>query len=80
MTKDHTKTLVFTTLGILQLKKMMIVKIFQRSSIVFFINHYLKNHKYDGYQRDKKCASLQDQSVSVSGVNIPLEFNGQLAK
>ena len=56
----------------------------------FFINHYLKNPKYDDYQRglasmvykffDKKCASLPDQSVSVSGVNIPLEFNEQLAK
>ena len=28
MTKNHTKTLVFTTLDILQLKKLMIVKIF----------------------------------------------------
>ena len=49
-----------------------------------------KNTKYDGYQRglasmvykffDKKSASLTDKSVSGSGVNIPLEFNEQLAK
>ena len=45
-----------------------------------------KNPKYDGYQRqlasmvynffDKKS----DKSVSGSGVNIPLEFNEQLAE
>ena len=29
---------------------------------------------------DKKSASLPDKSVSDSGVNIPLEFNEQLAK
>ena len=49
-----------------------------------------KNPKYDGYQRrlasmvykvfDKKTASITDKSVSGSGVNIPLEFNEQLAK
>ena len=49
-----------------------------------------KNPKYDGYQRglasmvynffDKKSASLTDKSVSGNGVNIPLEFNEQLAK
>ena len=49
-----------------------------------------KNPKYDGYQRgfasmvykffDKKSASLTYKSVSGSGVNIPLEFNEQLAK
>ena len=49
-----------------------------------------KNAKYDGYQRglasmvfkffDKKSASLTDKSVSGSGVNIPLEFNEQLAR
>ena len=49
-----------------------------------------KNPKYDGYQRrlasmvykcfDKKSASLSDKSELGSGVNIPLEFNEQLAK
>ena len=49
-----------------------------------------KNPKYDGYQRrrasmvdkffDEKSASLTYKSVSGSGVNIPLEFNEQLAK
>ena len=49
-----------------------------------------KNPKYDGYQRglasmvykffDKKSTSIPDKSVSGSGVNIPLEFNEQLAK
>ena len=49
-----------------------------------------KNPKYDGYQRglasmvykffDKKSASLTDKSVSGSGVDIPLEFNEQLAE
>ena len=49
-----------------------------------------KNPKYHGYQRglasvvykffDKKSASLPDKSVSGSGVNTPLEFNGQLAE
>ena len=49
-----------------------------------------KNPKHDGYQRglasmvyklfDKKSASLKDKSVSGSGVNIPLEFNEQLAE
>ena len=49
-----------------------------------------KNPKYDGYQRglasmiykfvDKKSTSFTDKSVSGSGVNIPLEFNEQLAK
>ena len=49
-----------------------------------------KNPKYDGYQRglasmvykffDKKSTSLTDKSVSGSGVNIPLEFNEQLAE
>ena len=49
-----------------------------------------KNPKHDGYQRrlasmaykffDKKSASLLDKSVLGSGVNIPLEFNEQLAK
>ena len=49
-----------------------------------------KNPKYDGYQRelasmvyksfDKMSASLTDKSVSGSGVNIPLNFNKQLAK
>ena len=44
-----------------------------------------KNPIYDGYQRGlasmiynffgKKSASLPDQSVSGSGLNIPLEFN-----
>ena len=29
---------------------------------------------------DKKSTSLTDKSVSGSGVNIPLEFNEQLAK
>ena len=29
---------------------------------------------------DKKSASLTDKSASGSGVNIPLEFNEQLAK
>ena len=28
LTKNHTKTLVFTTLDVLQLKKLMVVKIF----------------------------------------------------
>ena len=49
-----------------------------------------KNPKYDGYQRglasmvynffDKKSALLTDKSVSGSDVNVPLEFNKQLAK
>ena len=49
-----------------------------------------KNPKYDGYQRglasmvykffDRKSASLTDMSASGSDVNIPLEFNEQLAK
>ena len=49
-----------------------------------------KNPKYDGYQRglasmvynffDKKSTSIPDKSVSGSGVNIPLEFNEQLAE
>ena len=49
-----------------------------------------KYPKHDGYQRglafmvnnffDKKFASLPDKSVSRSDVNIPLEFNEQLAK
>ena len=49
-----------------------------------------KNPKYDGYQRGiasmvykcfyKKSASLTDKSVSGSGINVPLEFNKQLAK
>ena len=49
-----------------------------------------KNPKYDGYQRglasmfyyffDKKSTSLTNKSVSGSGVNIPFEFNEQLAK
>ena len=49
-----------------------------------------KNPKHDGYQRrlasmaykffDNKSASLPDKSVLGSGVNIPLEFNEQLAK
>ena len=48
-----------------------------------------KNPKNDRYQRglasmvykffDKKSASLTNKSVSDSGVNIPLEFNEQLA-
>ena len=29
---------------------------------------------------DKRSACLPDQSVSLSGVNIPLELNEQLAK
>ena len=29
---------------------------------------------------DKQSASLSDKSVSGSGVNIPLDFNEQLAK
>ena len=49
-----------------------------------------KNPKYDGYQRgllsmvynffDKKSASLTEKSVPGRGVNIPLEFNKQLAE
>ena len=49
-----------------------------------------KNPKFDGYQSslasmvynffDKKSASLTDKSVASGGVNIPLEFNKQLAK
>ena len=49
-----------------------------------------KNPKYDGYQREiasmvykffnKKAASPTDKSVSGSGVNIPSDFNEQLAK
>ena len=49
-----------------------------------------KNLKYDGYQKnlasmiykffDKKSASLTDKSVSGGNVDIPLEFNEQLAK
>ena len=49
-----------------------------------------KNPKYDGYQRglasmvykffDEKQASLTDKSASDSGVNLPLDFNEQLAK
>ena len=49
-----------------------------------------KNPKYDGYQRglasmvykffDKKSASFTDKSGSGSSVNIPLEFNEELAK
>ena len=49
-----------------------------------------KNPKYDGYQRglasmvykffDQKSASLPGKSVSGGGVNIPSEFNNQLAK
>ena len=49
-----------------------------------------KNPKYDGYQRglasmvykffDKKSASFTDKTISGSGVNIPSEFNEQLAK
>ena len=49
-----------------------------------------KNPKYDGCQRglgsmvykffDKKSTSLTDKSASGSGINIPLEFNEQLAK
>ena len=49
-----------------------------------------KNPKYDGYQTgltsmvskffDKKSASFTNKSVSGSGLNIPLQFNEQLAK
>ena len=49
-----------------------------------------KNPKYDGYLRgiasmvykifDKKSTSLPDKYVSGSGINIPLEFNEQLAE
>ena len=49
-----------------------------------------KNPKYDGYQRgiasmvykffDKKYAWFTDKSVSGGDINIPLEFNEQLAK
>ena len=49
-----------------------------------------QNPKYDGCQRgiasmvykffDKKSALLPDKSVSGGGVNIPLEFNEQLAE
>ena len=49
-----------------------------------------KNPKYDGDQRglasmvykffDKKSAQLPDKAVSGNGVNIPLEFNEQLAE
>ena len=49
-----------------------------------------KTPKYDGYRRglasmvykffDKKSASLTDKSVSGGNVDIPLEFNEQLAK
>ena len=49
-----------------------------------------KTPKYDWYQKglasmvykffDKKSASLPDKSVKSSGVNIPSEFNEQLAK
>ena len=49
-----------------------------------------KNPKYDGYQKrlasmvykffDNKSASLTDKSESGNGVNIPLEFNKQLAE
>ena len=49
-----------------------------------------KYPKYNGYQRGlasmvskffyKNSASLTDKSLSGSGVNIPLKFNGQLAK
>ena len=49
-----------------------------------------KSPKYDGYQKglasmvynffDKKSALLTDKSVSASDVNVPLEFNKQLAK
>ena len=49
-----------------------------------------KNPKYDGYQKrlasmvykffDNKSASLTDKSESGNGVNIPLEFNEQLAE
>ena len=39
MTKNDTKTLVFTTLDILQLKKLMIVKIFSVNPLYLVIDH-----------------------------------------
>ena len=62
----------------------------RRTSFDKILRDIAKNPKYDGYQRalasmvykffDKKSASLTDKSVSGSGVNMPLEFNEQLAK
>ena len=39
MTKNHAKTLVFATLDILQLQKLMIVKIFSVNPLYLFVNH-----------------------------------------
>ena len=41
-----------------------------------------KNPKYDGYQRGLACRVYKffDKKSRGSGVNIPLEFNEQLAK
>ena len=41
-----------------------------------------KNPKYDGYQRGLASMVYKcfDKKLTGSGVNIPLEFNGQLAK
>ena len=39
MTKNHTKTFVFTILDILQLKKLMIVKIFSVNPLYLLIDH-----------------------------------------
>ena len=41
-----------------------------------------KNHKYDGYQRGLASMVYKffDKKLKGSGVNIPLEFNEQLAK
>ena len=41
-----------------------------------------KNHKYDGYQRGlaSMVYKVFDKKSRGSGVNVPLEFNEQLAK
>ena len=41
-----------------------------------------KNSKYDGYQRElaSMVYTFFDKKSKGSGVNIPLEFNEQLAK
>ena len=47
MTKNHAKTLVFATLDILQLQKLMIVKIFSVNPLYLFVNHA------SGYNEEK---------------------------
>ena len=76
MTENHTKALVFTTLNILQLKKLMIVKIFTVwNPLYLIVNHANGYIEEKGVNRYLIFDSPDENKELLKNIQWCLEWN-----